>query len=121
MSGLRAARGWPDAPRPVAADDLLPERALAGDDAAIARLLDAIYVPLAAEDPALLETLSCYLERAGSLEGAARDLFVHPNTIRYRLRRIADITGYTPTMPRDAWTLQLTMTLGRLHRPELSL
>ena len=121
MSGLRAARGWPDAPRPVAADDLLPERALAGDDAAIGRLLDAIYVPLAAEDPALLETLSCYLERAGSLEGAARDLFVHPNTIRYRLRRIADITGYTPTMPRDAWTLQLTMTLGRLHRPELSL
>ncbi len=24
LSGLRAARGWPDAPRPVAADDLLP-------------------------------------------------------------------------------------------------
>jgi hypothetical protein len=121
MSGLRAARGWPDAPRPVAADDLLPERSLAGDEAAINRLIDAIYVPLAAEDSALLETLSCYLERAGSLVGAARDLFVHPNTIRYRLRRIADITGYTPTMPRDAWTLQLTMTLGRLHRPELAL
>ena len=34
LSGLRAARGWPDAPRPVAADDLLPERALAGDPAA---------------------------------------------------------------------------------------
>ena len=118
MSGLKAALGWPDAPRPVRADELLPERALAGDESAVAALIDSIYTPLAGEDPTLLETLSCYLERAGSLEGAARDLFVHPNTIRYRLRRIADITGYTPTMPRDAWTLQLTMILGRLHRPE---
>jgi hypothetical protein len=30
-AGLRAAAGWPGAPRPVAADDLLPERALSGD------------------------------------------------------------------------------------------
>ena len=115
MSGLRAARGWPDAPRPVSADDLLPERALAGDDTAINRLVDGVYTLLNAEDPSLLETLSCYLERAGSLEGAARDLFVHPNTVRYRLRRVADLTGYTPTIPRDAWTLQLAMTLGRLN------
>ena len=115
MSGLRAARGWPDAPRPVSADDLLPERALAGDEAATQRLVEGAYALLVAEDPTLLETLSCYLERAGSLEGAARDLFVHPNTVRYRLRRVADVTGYTPTMPRDAWTLQVAMTLGRLH------
>ena len=31
VAGLRAAAAWPDAPRPVLADDLLPERALAGD------------------------------------------------------------------------------------------
>ena len=31
MSGLVAARGWPEAPRPVLADDLLPERVLTGD------------------------------------------------------------------------------------------
>ena len=31
IAGLRAAPGWPGAPRPVAADDLLPERALSGD------------------------------------------------------------------------------------------
>ncbi len=117
MSGLRAARGWPDAPRPVSADDLLAERALAGDESAINRLVLGVFAVLESEDPSLLETLSCYLERAGSLEGAARDLFVHPNTVRYRLRRVADLTGYTPTLPRDAWTLQLAMTFGRLHHP----
>ncbi len=31
LSGLRAVVGWPAAPRPVRAADLLPERALAGD------------------------------------------------------------------------------------------
>jgi PucR C-terminal helix-turn-helix domain/GGDEF-like domain len=121
MSGLRAARGWPDAPRPVSADDLLAERALAGDESAINRLVLGVFAVLESEDPSLLETLSCYLERAGSLEGAARDLFVHPNTVRYRLRRVADLTGYTPTLPRDAWTLQLAMAFGRLHHSTSSL
>ena len=42
LYGLRAAPGWPAAPRPVAADDLLPERALAGDAVARDRLVAAI-------------------------------------------------------------------------------
>jgi len=39
VSGLRAAWGWADAPRPVAASDLLPERALAGDTEAVGALI----------------------------------------------------------------------------------
>src|ERR1700728_1381835 len=39
LAGLRAAAAWPDAPRPVEADDLLPARALDGDDHAPAPLL----------------------------------------------------------------------------------
>ena len=77
-------------------------------------LVDEVYVALQAEDPALIETLAAYLERTGSLEGAARELFVHPNTVRYRLRRVADVTGLTPTVPRDAWSLRLALALGRL-------
>jgi hypothetical protein len=114
MSGFRAAEAWPDAPRPVLAADLLPERALGGDLDAVARLVADVYLPLLREDPTLVETLAAYLERTGSLEGAARELFVHPNTVRYRLRRVADVTGLTPTMPRDAWVLRLSLSLGRL-------
>jgi DNA-binding PucR family transcriptional regulator len=114
LSGLRAAVAWPDAPRPVLADDLLPERAVAGDELARACLLEEIYRPLSEAGSALLETLSVYLEQAASLEAAARILFVHPNTVRYRLRRVTDITGLTPSQARSAFTLQIALVLGRL-------
>jgi PucR C-terminal helix-turn-helix domain/GGDEF-like domain len=116
LAGLRAVIARPDAPRPVAADDLLPERALAGDELARDKLVEEVYIPLAEAGPPLLETLASYLEQASSLEAAARMLFVHPNTVRYRLRRVTDITGYTPTETRSAFTLQIALALGRLER-----
>ncbi|MEY9871260.1 sugar diacid utilization regulator [Streptacidiphilus sp. MAP12-33] len=114
-AGLRACGAWPDAPRPVLADDLLPERALAGDVHARTQLVEEIYAPLDEAGSALLDTLSVYLEQASSLEGAARMLFVHPNTVRYRLRRVTDITGYAPSDVRSAFTLRIALALGRLQ------
>ncbi|HVQ17510.1 MAG TPA: helix-turn-helix domain-containing protein [Actinomycetes bacterium] len=114
LAGFRAAVAWPDAPRPVAADDLLPERALNGDDEARQQLVNQVFRPLAEAGGGLLETAAAVLEQSPSLEGAARQLFVHTNTVRYRLRRIADISGRTPTEPRDAFTLKVALTLGRL-------
>nr|MBA3718806.1 helix-turn-helix domain-containing protein [Nocardioidaceae bacterium] len=103
-----------DAPRPVAADDLLPERALSGDGHARHHLVEDIYRPLAA-DQVLLETLSAHAEQGGSLERTARALFVHVNTVRYRIRRIEDLTGLAPANARDAYTLRIALTLGRLR------
>ncbi|HET9945941.1 MAG TPA: helix-turn-helix domain-containing protein [Actinomycetes bacterium] len=114
VAGLRAAPAWPDAPRPVLADDLLPERALSGDELARARLVQDVYEPLLSTGTALVETLAAYLEQTSSLEATARALFVHPNTVRYRLRRVAEVTGYTPSDPRHAFALRLALTLGRL-------
>ncbi|UDY24870.1 PucR family transcriptional regulator [Nocardioides sp. Kera G14] len=118
LAGHRASAGWPDAPRPVLADDLLPERVLAGDATAADQLVSQIY--LALDNPALVETLAAYLDAGGSLEATARALFVHANTVRYRLRQVADATGLAPTDARDAWTLRIALTLGRqraLTRP----
>ncbi|HTE73981.1 MAG TPA: helix-turn-helix domain-containing protein [Actinomycetes bacterium] len=114
VAGLRAAPAWPDAPRPVLADDLLPERALSGDELARSRLVQDVYEPLLSTGTALVETLAAYLEQTSSLEATARALFVHPNTVRYRLRRVAEVTGYTPSDPRHAFALRLALTLGRL-------
>jgi DNA-binding PucR family transcriptional regulator len=114
LSGLVAARAWPDAPRPVLADDLLPERVLAGDAAARRALVDRVHRPLEAAGATLLDTVTTYLESGGSLEGSARQLFVHPNTVRYRLRRAADVCGYDVTSARDAYVVQLATALGRL-------
>ena len=90
LSGLLAAPAWPDAPRPVLADDLLPERVLAGDEHARRLLVDRVYRPLVAAGGSLFETASAFLDGGGGLEATARVLFVHPNTVRYRLGRIAD-------------------------------
>jgi hypothetical protein len=118
MSGLRAAWGWADAPRPVPAADLLPERALAGDAEAVAALTAQVHRALLA-DVVLYDTACAYLERTPSLEATARALFIHPNTVRYRLRRIADVTGYSPTDARGAFTLRVGLVLGRLATDDL--
>jgi DNA-binding PucR family transcriptional regulator len=114
LAALRAAPAWPDAPRPAGADDLLPERALDGDPDARAALIADVYEPLLGGGHALLDTLTTYLEQGSSLEATARLLFVHPNTVRYRLRRVAELTDYTPSAGRDGLTLWVAVTLGRL-------
>jgi PucR-like helix-turn-helix protein/diguanylate cyclase with GGDEF domain len=120
VAGLRAAVAWPGAPRPVSSDDLLPERALSGDGHARRQLVEDTYLPLSLAGHALLETLSAYFDSGGSTEATARELFVHPNTVRYRIRRIAEVTGLTPTSARDAYTLRVALTLGQLRsRPHL--
>ncbi|AZI59508.1 PucR family transcriptional regulator [Nakamurella antarctica] len=115
LAGLRASPAWLDAPRPVASTDLLAERAIAGDPTAAARLRTAIYEPLAASTSPLTQTLQAYLDHGGALEPAARALFVHPNTMRYRLHRIAETTGRDPWNSRDALALQVALILGRLQ------
>jgi DNA-binding PucR family transcriptional regulator len=65
----------------------------------------------------LRRTLEVYLEGGGALEACARALFVHPNTVRYRLGRISDVTGYDLTSPREAWTVRIALALGRLALP----
>lgn len=114
IAGLRAAPAWPGAPRPVLADDLLPERALAGDELARRWLVEEVYRPLQSTGRGLVETLSAFLEQTSSLEATARVLFVHPNTVRYRLRRVGEITGYAPANPRHALSLRMALALGRL-------
>ena len=114
LAGLRAAPAWPDAPRPVAADDLLPERSLDGDREARHKLISEVYEPLLRGGSPLLDTLSAYLEQGLSLEATARLLFVHPNTVRYRLRRIAELTGHVPGDGRGTFALQIGVTMGRL-------
>jgi hypothetical protein len=113
LAAWRAVAAWPTAPRPVAAAELLPERVVAGDTEARADLQQR-YAELAAAGGALLETLTVYFDSGNSLEGAARLLFVHPNTVRYRLRRVTDVCALSPFDARDAFSLRLALSIGRL-------
>lgn len=113
QSALAVAAAWPQAPKPVPAQDLLPERALAGDRAALAELA-AMILRLAESGDVVLDTVRAYLGTGRNLEATAREMFVHPNTVRYRLRRAAQDSGIQPTTPRGSWTLQIALTLGAL-------
>ncbi|HEV2376050.1 MAG TPA: helix-turn-helix domain-containing protein, partial [Streptosporangiaceae bacterium] len=114
LAGLRAAPAWPDAPRPVLASDLLPERALDGDPTARTELIEDVYEPLLSGGSALIDTVTTYLEQGFSLEATARLLFVHPNTVRYRLRRVSELTGLPATRGRSGLTLWVAIVCGRL-------
>jgi hypothetical protein len=115
LSGLRAVPAWPGAPRPVSADALLPERALAGDADARNQLVETVYKPLVAAGDVLVDTVAAFLDAGGALEASARALFVHANTVRYRLRRVAEVCGEAPTDARGALTLRVALVLGRLE------
>ncbi len=114
LSGLRAVPAWPAAPRPVSAEDLLPERTLAGEADARAQLVAGVYRPLVQAGDTLLDTVVTYLDSGRALETTARAMYIHTNTVRYRLRRVAEVCGYAPTDARGAFVIQLALTLGRL-------
>lgn len=49
----------------------------------------------------LLDTVRAYLEHACNRRKAAHALHVHPNTVDYRLTKIAELTGLSPADPDD--------------------
>jgi hypothetical protein len=120
LAGFAVAKSWRNATRPVLADDLLPERAFAGDPLARATLINRVYKPLQEHSTELLGTLWCYLDNGRSLEATARELFVHPNTVRYRLKRISEVIGWDATGAREALILQAALIVGSMAEPDPS-
>ena len=90
-------RGWHDV------TDLAVETALAGLPA-LARLLgDTLLAGLRPSDAfhrELASTALAYLDHGQRLDQTAGALHVHPNTVRYRLRRLGEITAM-PSLPAD--------------------
>lgn len=62
----------------------------------------------------LLPTLRAYVDSGANLTRSAAVLTVHANTVVYRLRRIATVTGRDPTMMRDLQILFLALKLEEL-------
>jgi len=118
LSAHAVARTVTKSSRPTEADSLLPERALAGDQLAKQAMLDKYYSPLADSQSDLLPTLRAYLECGRSLEATSKELFVHANTVRYRLKRIQEIITENPTDARTAFMLQIAIALGAISDSE---
>ncbi len=61
----------------------------------------------------LVMTLSEYLERGGSYDASAQALSVHRSTLKYRLRRIREVSGYDLGLPDTQFNLQLATRAWR--------
>lgn len=100
--------------RPLLADDMLPERAISGDSLARHVLITEVYEPLRDHPLELLDTVWTYFETGHSLEATAKELYIHANTVRYRLKKVVDALDYDPSEPRDSLILHAAIVLGRI-------
>jgi purine catabolism regulator len=86
-------------PRVASVEDLGSHRLLLAlqEDAALEALSRGLLAPLRAYDQRqhgdLVASLRTFLEHNGNWEAAARALAVHRHTLRYRIRRVAELTG----------------------------
>jgi hypothetical protein len=102
----------------VEAETFVPELLLARSPDLAARIADRVLGPLEAyaerRGSGLLETLEAFLECGLDRRRTAEQLHVHPNTLDYRLRRIAELTSLDPGQPRDLMMLELALARRKL-------
>jgi DNA-binding PucR family transcriptional regulator len=79
--------------------------AIAADE----RLIDPRVRALRDDDPVLADTLRAYLDSFGDVATAAQSLHVHPNTVRYRVRRIERLLATSLTDPDVRLLLSLSL------------
>ncbi|MBU9766273.1 PucR family transcriptional regulator [Mycobacterium sp. TNTM28] len=79
---LSAVTSLAEARTAVLLDEIVT--AIAADE----RLIDPRVRTLRDAEPVLAETLAVYLDCFGDVAAAAQHLHVHPNTVRYRIRRV---------------------------------
>jgi hypothetical protein len=95
---------------------------LTADEEALADLRARVLAPLDGLRPTvttkLVETLRSWLLHHGRREAVAAELFVHPQTVRYRMGQLRDAFGERLEDPQSV--LELTIALGRPERPAQS-
>src|SRR5207245_10128092 len=94
---LAAARAGSSVPLAVYGEVLIEELILR-ERAVARRLARTILEPLD-HHPDLLATLVAYMEHGPSLPAVAKRLYLHPNTVAYRLARVKELTGRDPKSP----------------------
>ncbi|GIF14358.1 helix-turn-helix domain-containing protein [Actinoplanes teichomyceticus] len=98
----------------VDTEDHLTELVVSADPEALADLRERALAPLAGERGTaaakLVETLRSWLVHQGRREDVAAELFVHPQTVRYRMARLRELYGEKLKDP--GWVLALTIALA---------
>jgi PucR family transcriptional regulator, purine catabolism regulatory protein len=107
MNGSDGNGSSPERPRLATYKDLGSFQLLLSlqDDEALRLFCDAILGPIeASEGPyggELMRSLEAFIEENGQWERAARRLYCHRHTLRYRIRRVEELTGRDLGSARD--------------------
>jgi hypothetical protein len=108
----------PDGVLPVDTELRLADLVLRADGEALADLRAQVLAPLDELGPGprekLVETLRAWLLHHGRREKIAAELFVHPQTVRYRMGQLRDLYGDRLEDPQAV--LELTLALGAGER-----
>jgi carbohydrate diacid regulator len=91
-------------------DYYLPVFLMTALESGLTEGLPPYYLVLSHKDPKgeLTETLKAIITTNGDMNGAAQNLYIHRNTLRYRLDKIAEITGKDPRKMTDLLHLYLS-------------
>jgi DNA-binding PucR family transcriptional regulator len=68
-----------------------------------------------AHDGGLIHTLSAYIRNSYRLNDTARELIVHPNTVKYRLQKIEELSGARLDDAEGLMNLQLALRVHQLN------
>jgi DNA-binding PucR family transcriptional regulator len=97
----------------VVADEHLAQLLLAADPSLAGELAQTRLAPLAelpkVQRRRLEATLRAWLDRPGQVQAVAAELKVHPQTVRYRLRKLRDLFGPSLDDPEGRFELQLAL------------
>jgi PucR C-terminal helix-turn-helix domain len=103
-------------PAPLDTEQRLPELVLRADDEALRDLRTAVLAPLEVISPGarekLIATLRSWLLHHGRREQVAAELFVHPQTVRYRMGQLRELYGDRLEDPRTVLALTLALAAG---------
>jgi purine catabolism regulator len=77
-------------------------------------VLDSIDEADASYGGELTRSLEAFIEQNGQWERAARELYCHRHTLRYRIRRIEELTGRDLARARDRIELWLALRAREL-------
>lgn len=107
--------GAPEATdEPVDTEQHLPQLILRADPSALEDLRRQVLAPMADLKPAarekLQETLRSWLLHQGRRDAVAADLFVHAQTVRYRMQQVRELYGERLEDPD--WVVGLTLALA---------
>ena len=89
------------------------------DDDALRSYSDELLAPIEADGQygdELLRSLEAFIEQNGQWERAARELYCHRHTLRYRIRRVEELTGRDLGRAHDRIELWLALRARELVR-----